>query len=196
MFLVLFPAGGPFLPSLSVNTYHVTYIIHCDKKGRRKSNAAQAPAQGHSMQNHMKLARSQCQAQSEAKPRTPDPQTKRGNTNPVLHKQAEHRAGSTQPPTTGRNHHSPGPGLPPHQGPTRGRRGNGQARVTQGGVDVTKGNPKLSKSSRDERGAGQTRPASLHRRGKDPSSDTARAPSRPKDSTNKSAEGWAEETWQ
>jgi hypothetical protein len=48
-----------------------SYEYYKYKEGRRKSKAAQTPAWEKPMQDHTKPARNQCQAQSEAKPRTP-----------------------------------------------------------------------------------------------------------------------------
>jgi hypothetical protein len=111
--------------------------------------------------------------QSEDKPDTPNPHTRR---------------------ETGLNNLSRGPGETAHQSPAGGTRRNVRARPTQGRVAPAKGNAKLPERPRDEGGPREARPASLHGSAKSPSSVRARAPRRPKDSTDIGTKGRAEDT--
>jgi hypothetical protein len=103
-----------------------TYI-YCYRDGRRKNETALAPARGKPTQKNTKPARSQRQARSEPKPRTPAPQPKRGTTSPAPRKQTEHGDSNKLPPTAAFNHLRQRPGLPAHRRPTRGRRGRQRA---------------------------------------------------------------------
>jgi hypothetical protein len=83
-------------------------------------------------------------------------------------------------------------GLPMQKDPIRGRRGSVQPREIQGQVAASKGSAE-PKSPQDERRAGQTRPASLHRRvSQEPEQRNGRG-TKPKDCTKRGTNGRARE---
>jgi hypothetical protein len=80
-------------------------------------------------------------------------QAENSSTSPAQQRQAPRGFRNNQPHQAALSNLSRRPGLPAQRGPTRGRRGDVQARATQGGVTAAKGNavPGSSRKPRSQR---------------------------------------------